>query len=36
LESLGLIFLRFRNEDVFSNADKVIEKIKAKVKELKA
>ncbi len=36
LESLGIVFLRFRNEEVFSNADKVIEKIKTKVKELKA
>ena len=36
LESLGIIFLRFRNEEVFSNADIVIEKIKKKVKELKA
>ena len=35
LESLGIVFLRFRNEEVFSNADKVIEKIKTKVKELK-
>jgi len=36
LESLGIIFLRFRNEEVFSNADKVVKKIKIKVKELKS
>ena len=35
LESLGIIFQRFKNEEVFSNADKIIEKIKKKVKELK-
>ncbi|MDO8548578.1 MAG: endonuclease domain-containing protein [Ignavibacteria bacterium] len=34
LESLGIIFLRFRNEGVFNNADVVIEKIKLRVREL--
>ncbi len=34
LESLGIIFLRFRNEVVFNNADAVIEKIKTTVIEL--
>ena len=34
LESLGLIFLRFRNEEVFNNADSVINKTKIKVREL--
>jgi len=34
LESLGIIFLRFKNEEVFNNADVVIEKIKLKVREL--
>jgi len=34
LESLGIIFLRFKNEEVFNNADVVIEKIKLKVIEL--
>ena len=35
LESLGIIFLRFRNESVFNNADNVIEKIKMKILELR-
>ena len=34
LESLGIIFLRFRNEEVFNNADDIINRIKMKVIEL--
>jgi len=34
LESLGIIFLRFKNEEVFNKADVVIEKIKLRVREL--
>ena len=34
LESLGLIVLRFRNEEVFNNADSVLNRIKMKVREL--
>ena len=35
LESLGLIFLRFRNEEVFNNADSVLNRIKKKVRKLR-
>ena len=34
IEILGIVFLRFRNEEIFNNLEKVISEISDKVKEL--
>ena len=34
IEALGIVFLRFRNEEIFNNLEKVVSEIVDKVKEL--